>query len=356
MSDLENVPHETLTALRRLAGDADAATHWPAESWDVLKKSRVLEWCIPEAYGGRELSAWGLLSGYEKLASACLTTCFILSQREAACRRIRDHGAVELCSELLPPLARGEWFATIGLSHLTTSRQHTAPAMRARPTDRGFILDGVMPWVTGAEKADYFITGATLEDGKQIMIVLPRHSDGLTVGPPLELMALAGSMTAEVHCCNVEVRRRWLLAGPTERVMAVGKGGTGGLETSALALGLAGAAVDYLHDESRLRLDLIPITERLGQTRQALRAELRRLAETGGTPEAMTALRAKANAHVLRASQAALTASKGTGYLKNHPAQRWVRQSMFFLVWSCPRPAAEATLAYLMPVGGIDCA
>jgi hypothetical protein len=60
-------------------------------------------------------------------------------------------------------------------------------------------------------------------------------------------------------------------------------------------------------------------------------------------------LRAQANALVLRAAQAALTASKGTGFLRSHPAQRWVRQAHFFLVWSCPRPAVDATLEALLP-------
>ena len=58
-------------------------------------------------------------------------------------------------------------------------------------------------------------------------------------------------------------------------------------------------------------------------------------------------LRAKANALVLRATQAALTACKGVGFVHPHPAQRWARQALFFLVWSCPRPAAEATLDIL---------
>ena len=39
--------------------------------------------------------------------------------------------------------------------------------------------------------------------------------------------------------------------------------------------------------------------------------------------------------------------AKGVGFVHPHPAQRWARQALFFLVWSCPRPAAEATLGYL---------
>ena len=89
--------------------------------------------------------------------------------------------------------------------------------------------------------------------------------------------------------------------------------------------------------------------ERLEQTRQTLRQEMHRLSEGGCTAEGAAALRARANSLVLRATQAALTASKGSGFLRQHPAQRWARQALFFLVWSCPRPAAEATLAELAP-------
>src|SRR5262249_4639073 len=153
---------------------------------------------------------------------------------------------------------------------------------------------------------------------------------------------------AEVRGDEVELDRRWLLAGPAERVMATGRSGTGGLETSCLALGLAGAAIDYLHGEAAARSDLRAMTDRLEQTRQTLRGEMHRLAETA-TPEEATALRARVNAFVLRATQSALTASQGTGFLRDPPAQRWARQALFFLVWSCPRPAAEATLAYLSP-------
>ena len=57
---------------------------------------------------------------------------------------------------------------------------------------------------------------------------------------------------------------------------------------------------------------------------------------------------------VLRATQVALTVSKGSGFLRSHPAQRWARQALFFLVWSCPRPTTIATLAQLTS-GGMSC-
>jgi butyryl-CoA dehydrogenase len=209
--------------------------------------------------------------------------------------------------------------------------------------------------VTGAERADYLVIGAVLDDGRQVLAVLPRATPGVTVGPPLDLMALRGSMTAEVRCEAVELDRRWLLAGPSERVLAAGRGGAGGLETSCLALGLTGSAVKYLLHEAAARPELRANAERMEQVLRELRREMHDLARGAGVPERATTLRGRANALVLQATQAALTASKGTGFLRDHPAQRWARQALFFLVWSCPRPAAEATLAFLTPSAGPEC-
>jgi alkylation response protein AidB-like acyl-CoA dehydrogenase len=343
------------TALAEHAAAADGDPVWPEASWQALRQSGALEWCIPPEHGGRGLRGVELLRGYEELSGACLTTCFLLSQRDAAARRLRDGDNEELRRTLLPALARGDAFATVGLSQLTTSRQHVKPSLTATAAGGSFHFQGTIPWVTGAERADYLVIGAVLDDGRQVLAVLPRATPGVTVGPPLDLMALRGSMTAEVRCDGVELDGRWLLAGPSERVLAAGRGGAGGLETSCLALGLAGAAVAYLRHEAAARPELRANAERLEVVLGELRREMHDLARGAGAPDRATTLRGRANALVLQATQAALTASKGTGFLHSHPAQRWARQAMFFLVWSCPRPAAEATLAFLTPAAGPEC-
>jgi butyryl-CoA dehydrogenase len=351
----ERLSPAPLLELAARAAAVDAAATWPEGSWSVLRQAGVLAWSIPREYGGAGWDARALLEGYEQLAAACLTTCFLLSQREAAVRRLIDSGRAELCQALLPPLARGDAFATVGLSQLTTSRQHTAAALRMRETAAGFVLDGVIPWVTGAAQAQHVVIGGTLEDGRQMLAVLPSDLPGVAVGPPLELMALAGSVTAEVRCTDVVLERCWLLAGPSERVLQARRGGSGGLETSCLALGLANAALGYLEDEGTRRPELQTTIAALRRQHSEVREEMVRLVDTGPAGEQTAALRARANALVLGATQAALTAGKGAGFLRTHPAQRWARQALFFLVWSCPWPAAAATLAHLAtPHGSCD--
>jgi butyryl-CoA dehydrogenase len=345
MSAADFLPLEAaLAILEGHAGEADAKSVWPEDSWDALRRSGVLGWIIPREYGGSGLDALELLEGYQRLAGACLTSCFLLSQRDSACRRLRDSGNEALCRELLPALASGQRFATVGLAQLTTSRQHVRPVLVAQFDKDGVRLDGVIPWVTGAPHADHFITGVVLEDGRQLLLVVPRDAPGLSVAPPMELMALQGSLTAEVRCQNVHLDRKWILAGPAERVLAGGRG-AGGLETSGLALGLAKSAIAYLQTEANRRTEWQARAAASAESWTALQNQLRRLARDGADAQAASNLRAKVNALVLRVTQFALAASKGSGFLRSHPAQRWARQAMFFLVWSCPAPALDATLA-----------
>ena len=335
---------EALAVLAAHAEEADGGAVWPSASWDALRRGGVLGWIIPREYGGAGLDPQELLEGYQRLAGACLTTCFLLSQRDSACRRLRDSGHEALCRELLPALASGERFATVGLAQLTTSRQHVKPVLVARLEDGGVRLDGVMPWVTGAPHADHFITGVVLEDGRQMLLVVPRRTPGLSVGPPMDLMALQGSLTAEVRCEHVRLERKWILAGPAERVLAGGRG-AGGLETSGLALGLAKSAITYLENEANKRPEWRARTTASAESWNALQGQLRHLAREGADAQAASNLRAKVNALVLRVTQFALAAGKGSAFVRSHPAQRWARQAMFFLVWSCPAPALDATLA-----------
>jgi alkylation response protein AidB-like acyl-CoA dehydrogenase len=338
-----------LQTLADNARAADEKAEWPAPSWNALARSGALSRAVDTR--GRPDDAAELLDLYQSLASACLTTMFILSQRDAAVRRIDVSGNDRLKHELLGPLARGERFATVGLSQLTTSRQHAQPALTAKQTGSGFVLDGVIPWVTGAPQADHLVIGAVTDAGQQILTALPREAPGVEVMPPLELMALQGSMTAEVRLSKVAVERSWLLAGPTQNVLATGRSGAGGLETSCLAMGLASAAIGHVIREAQSRPDLHETGQNLDQELQRLREKLRHLAVHGGPAEDAVELRTQANSLVLRSTQAALTVSKGTGFLRDHPAQRWARQALFFLVWSCPRPTTEATLAQLAPPG-----
>jgi alkylation response protein AidB-like acyl-CoA dehydrogenase len=339
--------------LARLAGDLEAPGAWPARQLELCGWAGVFEWFVPRQAGGQGWSEADILRGYLALAEACLTTTFVITQRAGACSRIAASDNPLVQKRLLPDLIRGRTFATVGISHLTTSRQHLAqPVLRASEVPGGFLLEGYSPWVTGAAYAQHIVVGATLEDGRQILAALPTDLAGVEIAPAPELVALSASRTGPVHCHRVQVDRQWLLAGPAHDVMKLGTGAnTGGLQTSALALGLARAAVGYLEKEAQHRANLAEPTLALREELSYLAHALLALAQGRREGWSATEVRSQANSLVLRATQAALAAAKGAGFVASHPVGRWCRQALFFLVWSCPQTVLAANLCEL---AGID--
>jgi alkylation response protein AidB-like acyl-CoA dehydrogenase len=340
-------------ALAEHARDTDLTGQWPAEQLRLCGEYGVFEWFLEEEWGGQHWDQESIVRGYLELSRACLTTTFIITQRSGACRRIATCDNDELKELLLPDLASGKSFATVGISHLTTSRQHVkTPVLRALRVDGGFVFDGYSPWVTGAPHAKHVVTGAVImENGEptaeQILVTLPTELTGVSVPAPARLIGVSASDTGEVRCERVFVEDRWLVAGPVENVMSLGSGaGTGGHQTSTLAVGLARAALDYIAGESAKRTGLDGPLDALEEDYQQVYDLL--IAAVRGEPDCSTeTLRQRANSLVLRATQAALVTAKGTGYVEGHPVGRWCREAMFFLVWSCPQPVVSANLCEL---------
>jgi len=331
--------------LSAMSEEADRSLAWPDVSWGLLQNSRVLGWSIPPEYGGAGIGPVDMLRGMEEIAASCLTTAFALSQREAAVRHLL-RGPDHLKKQYLPKLASGETFLTVGLSQLTTSRQHLGPALRVSSLSSGdYQLDGEIPWVTGADQSAAIIVGATLPDATQLLVVIPADRMTGMIEPPLTLASLVGSRTSLIRCNGVIVASDCVLAGPTENVL--GKSGGGGLDTSCLAIGLASSAIQFIRHEAEMRSDLMATAERFEAALQSVRVRLHALSESVVDPNLNLALRLDCTKLVLRATQAALMIAKGVGFVAPHPVQRWARQAMFFLVWSCPRPVAEGVLADL---------
>jgi len=341
--------------LAELSPSLDTADAWPAEQLRLCGEAGVFEWFAPQELGGQAWHEADLLRAYVELAAACLTTTLGIPQRLGAKKRIATGESAAARQELLPDLISGRTFATVGISHLTTSRQHLSrPVLRAEEGSGDFLLDGYSPWVTGAEFAQHVVLGATLGDGRQVLLAVPTNLMGVRIDRAPLLVGLSASRTGRVQLEQVRVPRKWLLAGPAHDVMKHGFGArTGGHQTSALAIGLATSAIDFLQRQSDARAELVEPADALIEEREALMGAMLQLAGDTAVSTAQTCLttsnelRTRANSLALRASQAALAAAKGAGYVVGHPAGRWCREALFFLVWSCPQPVLHANLCEL---------
>lgn len=319
---------------------------WPVVLWDALVDDGGCRWGIDREYGGEAWTPVEILACAIELTRGDLTAAFIWTQFLAATQRL-EKAPRALQEKWLPRLAWGEAFATVGISHLTTSRQHWAlPTVRAAVCDGGYRVTGSIPWVTGVTRADVIVAGATIEDGRQLLFALETSLPGVERGEPLPLLAVRGSQTGSVELRDVFVATADIIAGPVENVLKViGSGGAGSLMTSAVATGHAFGSFDQLERITVGRAEFDDLRSGWRETLRALRNELLEAAQNPTSPphQAET-LRVRSTTLALQMSQALLTTSKGAGFVHGHPAERLAREALFFLVWSCPQAVAGELL------------
>ena len=313
--------------LAALADRTAAEGPWRSGALAALADAGLLAAFVPVEHGGTAAAESAITAALVAIAERCLTTALALTQWAAAVRIIAA-GPPAVGAHLLPPLACGATFTTVGISQLTTSRRHLGrPALVATADAGGWRLDGLCPWVTGADSTHSIVTGAATDDGGQLFFVVPTDAPGLGIDPPLAMLALSGSRTSAVRFASVR---------PAHVLPPPASGGlrTGGLSTTALAVGSARASGGMIAREA--------------EARPGLRGVAADFAAAEGIDAAdRDRLRADANGLVVRVAQAALTASKGAGFVAGHRVERLVRESLFFLVWSCPQAVTDAFLCDL---------
>jgi len=187
------------------------------------------------------------------------------------------------------------------------------------------------------------VTGAATPSGDTLFFVVEREASGVTVDPPMQMLALTGSRTSAVHF-DAAATTAVIEPSATRRPAA------GGLTTSALAVGAAQASARLLAREASRREDLGPSAAGLAEEAAGLADRVLQGVREGMEPTERDQLRGEANSLVIRAAQAGLVASKGAGFVAGHPAERAIREAMFFLVWSCPQAVSTATLCELVAI------
>jgi alkylation response protein AidB-like acyl-CoA dehydrogenase len=305
---------------------------WPQHLIDG--HADAMKWALPREFGGDELDPIELHLRYEQLARKSLSLALILTQRDSAVGIIAASQNRRLLDEV-----RDGAFVTVGIAQLTTSRQAGPPSLALR----GGKLQGVAPWATGAAKAKYIVVGAATDRG-QVLIAVPSDAKGVTIDPPLPLVALADAWTSSIRCDDVAISDEMILLGPAPNVLSLRRKSVP-IPQAFLALGLCGGALNLLaqHDSDRAR----KLVERFAGQIESLHARVLDACRPGADAALVPLLRGQCNDLALRITHAAVALYKGTALLLSHPAQRLAREAMFLLVWSCPDPVIDCTVDLL---------
>lgn len=347
--------------LRPAAQDSDRMPLPNRANFKALGEAGLLGLTLPKEWGGLNASPAVQWEYTQILAEACGVTTFVQAQHHGPSRMIANSGNEELKRATLPDLAAGKTMCGISFAHL---RRQGAPVLTAEETPDGYRLNGTAPWVTGWGVMSQVVFGATLPDERFVYVWSPLQSDEfpvlfadvseggtLSASEPLPLCAMNASGTVEITL------RDWLI--PHAHVLYFSDRETlqrndrnGVLNASSMSMGCASACVRQLRETAEKRN--VPAIHRAAESFARewndLRAQTVEWNSKTGAPdffENAVRLRASIITFGVRAAHAAVTAASGAANSLNHPAQRLLREAMFYSVQAQTSDVMAATLERL---------
>jgi alkylation response protein AidB-like acyl-CoA dehydrogenase len=194
-------------AALRAAVRAFMASHRPdlrpeqrANSWTVadpgfsraLGRAGYLGMVWPREYGGHArdpLERYIVLE--ELLAAGAPVGAHWIADRQTGPLLLR-YGTEAQRLRYLPPMARGELYACIGLSEPGAGSDLAAVRTTARKVNAGWRIDGQKVWTTNAHRAGVMIALVRSQEGSErasglSQFVIPMETPGITVRPIIDL-------------------------------------------------------------------------------------------------------------------------------------------------------------------------
>jgi len=167
-----------------------------------LAEMGIMGMNLPEQWGGPGVSPTALILSLIEIAKCCVSTASMIGAHYLATDSIFLGADDALKEKYLPAAASGQ---KLGAFALTEPQAGSNPAdMRtlARPTDNGYHLQGVKHFISNADAADFIVVYAKTDPqaGHRGIsaFVVDRHSEGVEVGPPEQLMGIRAAHAFEV--------------------------------------------------------------------------------------------------------------------------------------------------------------
>lgn len=344
---------DLIAAARTLADDvlapaAEAIDRAPAvapEYLGALARAGLFGLAGPPEHGGHAAPTAVVREVYEALAGASGATFFVWVQHHAPVRLLAGSPNDDLRQHLLPALCSGAQLGAVAFAHL---RRPGPPAVVARRSGDDIVVDGEAPWVTSWGMADTVAVAALVDPATVVYVAVPaRETASVRPSPPLALAAMEATSTVRLAFDGLRV-------GPGEVICELPLDGWRARDRLATAkphpaaFGVAATCTRLLAQRDG------KVATSLEEERCALRERAYALAdEDRDDPEhidALVALRARSLELTVRAATALVVATGGRAMSLDHPAQRLVREAVFYTIQAQTPALRAATLARLTGV------
>jgi len=277
-----------------------------------------------------------------RVGSVCGSTAFLVWCQSTCAWYLQHAPEAAVRQRYLEPVARGTLLAGTGMSNAV---KHLAGIEKmhlvARRSGDGYVVDGVLPWVSNLDAGHLLVAAASVEGGGYVMFAVECGTAGPTLHHCPEFSGMRGTGTLNVRFRAVHIDAGGVLAHPEQfdeymrRIKAgfvLGQTGMGfGVVEGSLKTIREGQA-SHAHVNAFLDDSEAGLAEALA-TLQARALVLAGQVQSATAPMLpVLKLRAEVSGLALRAANAAVLHAGARGYLMRHPAQRQLREAVFVAI------------------------
>ncbi len=329
------------------AAERDLTGEFPLDAVKQMGELGLLGLPFAEEFGGTGGDTVSYALAAEEISRVCASTGITYAaDLSLGISPIYLFGSREQKEKYLPPLFRGEYLASFGLTEPEAGSDAGGTRTRARRTDKGWVLNGSKCFITNASYAGVITVTAITDPSKgtrgiSAFLVEP-GTPGLQVNTPYKKLGLNASNTTEIVFEDVEIPAENLLGEENKgfsQFLQILDGGR--ISIGAMAVGIGQASLDAALKYAKER-------KQFGKTLSYFQAIQFKLADMATQVElsrlmVLQAARLK-DAHLPFGREAAMaklhaseTATKaalegiqihgGYGYMKDYPVERYLRDA-----------------------------
>jgi alkylation response protein AidB-like acyl-CoA dehydrogenase len=336
---------EVITTTLKPQVEAIDQGHYPAEFMHLAGQVGAFGQAVAPEYGGVGNGLRGAIQAIELISQECLCTGFMAWCQVACTWYMQNSDNLYLKKCILPQVATGEVLGGTGLSN---PMKHFAGiekiALVAERQPGGYILNGLLPWVSNIGAGHHFGIAAQIQGSDEyLMAIVSDKLQGLTLRCNAHFIALEGSNTFSCVFRDVFVPDELILAAPSETYVNRIRPGFM-LTQVGMGLGLVAGCLEIMERSNQryghVNCFLDDCVEELAIELQQAKRKSYQLADLLDQQSSVDRalfreviqMRILASELSLRASQSAMLHCGARGYLQGAAVERKLRESYFVAI------------------------
>lgn len=336
---LKNVAELVQAKLVPLVNDIDRKGLYPEDFLRELGRIGGFACVGNEEEGGNGLGLSAQIAVLREIGKVCGSTSFS-AWCQAACAWYLHQTPNQAVKRYLPDVLSAKTLAGTGMSntvkHLAGIEEHL---LQAQQTEGGYIVSGILPWVSNLGETHIWANTAQTDDG-YVMFITGAEREGVSLIACPEFCALEGTRTFAIKFENVFVPHDDVLAEPDQFSAFIKSIKAGFI---LLQVGIGAGIIDGCLQEitlsnigSETNYFLDNGFDELQARYQVLLEKTVHLADEtwSGSSNILETLQARADASqlCLDAAQSSALHAGAKGYLMSSPVQRHMREALFVAI------------------------